>query len=62
MLADDDRLLRRPEVELMTGLSCSTIYRLMSKGKFPRPKRIGPQAVGWLISEIRQWMTDTPRA
>ena len=61
ILADGDRLLRRSEVEQLTGLSCSSIYRLMSDGQFPRPKRIAPQAVRWLLSEIQRWIADAPR-
>jgi predicted DNA-binding transcriptional regulator AlpA len=30
------RFLRRREVQARTGLSCSTIYRFMAQGKFPR--------------------------
>lgn len=40
----------------MTGLSCSTIYDLMAKGQFPRPVRIGVRAVGWVESEIADWI------
>ena len=61
ILADGDRLLRRAEVEQMTGLSCSSIYRLMSDGQFPKPKRIAPQAVRWRLSEIQRWIADAPR-
>ena len=34
----DDRLLRLPAVKQATGLSRSTIYRLMAKDAFPRPE------------------------
>ena len=36
-----DRLLRRPEVEAMTAMSCAAIYAKMDEGRFPRPVRIG---------------------
>ena len=36
-----DRLLRRREVEKITGMSRSSIYRLMQEDEFPRPLRIG---------------------
>ena len=62
LMEDEDRLLRRPEVETMTGLSCSAIYRLMDEGKFPRPKKIGPHAVRWPLFDIRHWITGVPRA
>ena len=40
-----DRLLRRPEVEELTGLSRASIYRWMGSGKFPPPVRVGSIAV-----------------
>jgi prophage regulatory protein len=55
-----DRLLRRKEVERLTGLSRPTIYRQMAAGTFPRPRRIGVQAVAWFASEIDQWKRDLP--
>ena len=51
-----DRLLRRPEVEALTGLSRSCIYSHMKHRQFPRPRRIGRQAVAWLESEIAAWI------
>ena len=38
----EDRLLRRRHVEEVTGMSRSSIYRLMQNGEFPRPVKIGP--------------------
>jgi prophage regulatory protein len=55
-----DRLLRRPEVERETGLSRPTIYRQMEAGNFPRPRRIGAQAVAWLQSDIDAWKATRP--
>ena len=59
---DCDRFLRRKEVEYLTGLSRTTIYRHMKKGLFTQSVRIGPNAVAWRESEIRAWMADRPRA
>lgn len=50
------RVLRRPEVEAITGLSRSTIYQYMQSGMFPRPIRLGAKAVGWLESEVHAWI------
>ena len=58
----EDRFLRRPEVEVMTGLSRSTIYRLMSEGDFAPRYRIGRQAIGWKLSEVREWLDLRPKA
>ena len=53
-----DRLLRRPEVSQLTGLSRATLYRYMRAGIFPTPVRIGPRAVGWPLSDIHTWIED----
>lgn len=53
----EERLLRRPAVQDATGLSRSTIYAMMARGAFPRPRRVGRRAVAWRETEIRRWMT-----
>lgn len=49
-------ILRLPAVRSQTGLSRSTIYLAVSKGSFPQPVRLGPRAVGWLESEVQEWI------
>ena len=50
------KILRRPAVEAITGLSRSTIYQNMQTGEFPKPIRLGAKAVGWIESEIVDWI------
>ena len=57
-----DRLLRRLEVEKLTGLSRSSIYRLISKGKFPPPVRVSDAAVRWKESDVTGWIQSRPAA
>lgn len=46
-------ILRRHQVEERTGLSCSSIYRFVSEGKFPSPINLGGgRSVGWLEHEV----------
>ena len=52
------RILRRTDVQKMTGLSRSTIYRWSSNGNFPKPSKLGPRAVGWPEAQIRAWIAD----
>ncbi len=59
---DFDRLLRRTDVEVRTGLTRSTIYRLMRAGEFPEPLKLGPRAVRWRATEIESWIAERPRA
>jgi prophage regulatory protein len=49
-------VLRRREVESLTGLSRSTIYHYVKNGEFPKPVALGPRAVGWLESAVSEWI------
>ena len=57
-----DRLLRRRQVEKITGMKRSTVYRRMQEGDFPRPVKIGPAAVRWRESEVDAWVESRPKA
>jgi prophage regulatory protein len=50
------RILRRPSVQSRTGLSRSSIYLNISKGTFPKPINLGARSVGWLESDIDNWI------
>ncbi|MCC6201180.1 MAG: AlpA family transcriptional regulator, partial [Moraxellaceae bacterium] len=39
-----------------TGLGRSTIYKLQAEGKFPQSISLGARAVGWISSEIDDWV------
>ncbi len=49
-------ILRLPTVKSRTGLSRSTIYLRISEGGFPKPISLGCRAVGWIESEINEWL------
>ena len=49
-------ILRLPTVKFRTGLSRSTVYLRISEGTFPKPISLGGRAVGWLESEIDEWL------
>jgi prophage regulatory protein len=49
-------ILRRNKVEARTGLSRSTIYLRIKKGTFPRQVKLGERAVGWLETEVSDWL------
>lgn len=51
-------ILRRKQVQARTGLARSTIYQHIQAGTFPRPVQLGPRAVGWLESEVSDWITE----
>jgi prophage regulatory protein len=49
-------ILRLPVVKARTALSRSSIYKFIIAGQFPKSVRLGPRAVGWLESEIDEWI------
>lgn len=57
-----DRLLRRRQVEEITGMSRSSIYKMMQEGTFPQAVRIGPSAVRWKASDMEAWVESRPVA
>lgn len=52
------RFLRISEVIFRTGLCRSTIYDEISKGKFPRNFNLSKRTVGWLETEVDEWITN----
>lgn len=53
-----DRILRLPTVLSRTGLSRSTLYRIIAEGTFPRQIQISIHGAGWYESEINTWIAD----
>lgn len=59
-----DRMLRLPEVEHLTGLKKSTIYRLMrekhqdGRSRFPACVQVTPRCTAWPESQVLQWVQD----
>lgn len=51
-------LIRLPGVIARTGLSRSTLYRLVSLGEFPRPIKLGERSSAWNSTEIDVWIAD----
>ena len=50
------KILRLSDVKSKTGLSRSTIYLRMAEGKFPQQISLGSRAVGWINSEVIDWI------
>lgn len=55
-------VLRRPQVESRTGLARSSLYALISSGRFPAPIRLTPNTVGWLEHEVDRWIAQRAQA
>lgn len=55
-IQDNFKIIKRPEVEAITGLSRSTIYAKMQNGTFPRNIKLSERSVGWIESEIQAFL------
>ena len=53
-----DRLLPMAEVMARTSFSKATVYRKISDGSFPAPRKIGKSRVAWLEAESRNGSGD----
>ena len=52
------QIYRIKNVIKVTGLSRSTIYRLMEQGKFPKPIKLSQRIIGFLEEDIDQWILE----
>jgi len=57
-----DRIIRKTELLSIIPLSHVTIWRMEKAGKFPKRVQIGGNSVGWLVSEVNQWMKQKAEA
>jgi prophage regulatory protein len=53
-----DRLIRRVEVQQVTGLSRTSLYRLIAAQDFPTQVHLSTNSVAWLRSEVDAWIAD----
>jgi prophage regulatory protein len=51
-----ESIKRLNETKATVGLSRSTIYAMVKSGNFPKPISLGPRSVGWLSSELDEWI------
>jgi prophage regulatory protein len=49
------RYLRQPEVLTRVGVSWMTLVRWERADTFPKRRKLGPNVVAWLESEIDAW-------
>jgi prophage regulatory protein len=57
-----ERFLTAEQLRELIPFSRMHIHRLMRRGDFPRPLKLGEQRVAWKESEIRAWLESRPRA
>lgn len=53
---ESQRIIREPERYSKTGLSRVQWWKLEQQGRAPKRVPLGPNAVGWLESEVDRWI------
>ena len=51
-------IVRKPELLNFLKLSDATVWRLERAGRFPKRINLGANSVGWLRSEVQQWVQE----
>ncbi len=55
-----DRFLSWPEVQATTSVSRTSAWRWEAQERFPARRRIGPNRVAWLESEVQAFLASRP--
>lgn len=53
-----EKFIRLPDIEEQTGLSKSTIWLWIQKGKFPQRIKLSHRISVWKQSDIDNWMIE----
>lgn len=53
-----ERLLKIAEVERLTSLNRSDIYKRIKNDEFPKNVKTSIRAVAWIESEIEKWIQE----
>jgi len=54
-------IISTAEVQQMTSLSRTTLWRLERDKKFPARRKLTAQRVGWVREEVEEWLKNRPQ-
>lgn len=54
-------IMRTADVLSTTGVGRTTLWRMEKRGEFPQRRQITGNLVGWLASEVNEWMQTRPQ-
>jgi prophage regulatory protein len=58
---DMDKVVRRPQLLELIGVSSATQWRMEKAGLFPARFRLGAGLVGWHLTEVEEWLKNRQR-
>ncbi|QTH63350.1 helix-turn-helix domain-containing protein [Psychrosphaera ytuae] len=53
---EDERLMRKPDIQKLLNISRSTLGRWVKTGKFPQPTFIQNQRSYWQFKHVNAWL------
>ena len=56
MNTNETKLVRVRDVLKLTGISRTSLWRLIKSGDFPAPFKLGPRMNCWYDQEVRDWI------
>ena len=54
------KVIRPAQIQEYAGLSKNSAFRLEKLDLFPKRRQLGPSAVGWISTEIDEWLNSRP--
>ena len=51
-------LIKLPAVKRITTFSSATIFRLISKGEFPKQIKLAERSSAWSLEEVYSWIEE----
>ena len=58
MYLDENRLVKKPELQKLLGVSRSTLGRRVKTGQFPPPALIQNGRSYWRFKDVHKWVID----
>ena len=49
------------QVLTLIGVSYTTLWRWQAQGRFPHRRKLGPNRVGFLRTEVEEWIRSRPQ-
>jgi predicted DNA-binding transcriptional regulator AlpA len=59
-VTDEIKFIMKPEVTNKVGVSYQTLWTWMQQGKFPRSRELAGGKIGWVLSEVNEWILNRP--
>ena len=60
-MQNENRVIRRKQLLNLIGVSSATQWRMEKAGLFPARRRLGKASVGWILSEVEEWIKSRER-